>query len=127
MEVRSENECCPVNRFLHSLTKAAVKRIRRWHFDRWKCGTFPLPVWFSGNYVSLRSLSRLIGRSDAVKGWVWFEYLWSVERLESPAPTLFMNWMGLGDCSPGLPFPLVLAVISASGSEVAESLSKICK
>lgn len=52
-------------------------------------------------------------------------YLWRVERLESPAPALLMNWTGLGDCSTGLPFPLVLLVISPSGSEVAESLSKI--
>lgn len=54
------------------------------------------------------------------------EYLCRVERLESPAPVLLMNWTGLGDCSPGLPFPLVLAAISTSASEVAESLSKIC-
>jgi hypothetical protein len=54
------------------------------------------------------------------------KYLCRVERLESPAPVLLMNWTGLGDCSSGLPFPFVLAAISASASEVAESLSKIC-
>lgn len=55
-----------------------------------------------------------------------YKYLCRVERLASPAPVLLMNWTGLGDCSSGLPFPLVLAAMSASASDVAESLSKIC-
>ena len=130
MELGSENQCSPINILSPSLRccekTQAVASTSRENEKGWGENAGLLPVCFYGDQITETGIQM---KAKAGHSWIGRAYLCRVERLESAAPALLMNWMGLGDCSPGLPFPLVLAPISpSSGSEVVEdSWSKICK